>query len=417
MENYIECLGASSEVGRSAFLLKTDKKIMNDYGVKLFDESGEPKYPIHTHSQIDAVILSHAHMDHSGALPLLYKHSNLRWFGTPPTKDIADILWQDSMKIQAEKSPYSHAHYKKALRNFHPFAYGENRQFGETRVRMMDAGHIAGSAMVEYQYKDKVILYTGDFKIESQEMQHGAKYPKNADILMIESTYARKDHPPRKETEHAFMDELEMTIEEGGNVLLPAFALGRTQELISVIRKYNREIPVFVDGMGRKVADVYLKYGSYIKDVEKFRKQVRSVNMIKSNEDRGKVLDEPSVVVTTAGMLNGGPAMRYLLEMNNKSKVVFTGFCVKDTNGWKLQNQGFVTVDEQDMYVDLPIKYFDFSAHAGRSEILEFIKRTNPEKVILVHGDNPQDFASELSEEYGFDAVSPKVGDKIEIKF
>lgn len=139
--------------------------------------------------------------------------------------------------------------------------------------------------------------------------------------------------------------------------------------------------------------------------------------MIKSNEDRGKVLDEPSVVVTTAGMLNGGPAMRYLLEMNNKSKVVFTGFCVKDTNGWKLQNQGFVTVDEQDMYVDLPIKDFDFSAHAGRSEILEFIKRTNPEKVILVHGDNPQDFASELSEEYGFDAVSPKVGDKIEIKF
>ncbi|MBI5224070.1 MBL fold metallo-hydrolase [Candidatus Micrarchaeota archaeon] len=415
MEHFVECLGASGEVGRSAFLLQSDKRIMNDYGIKVFDESGLPKYPVHSQIKPEVMILSHGHLDHCGSLPLLYRDSKIQWYGTPPTKDIADILWQDSMKIMGEDIPYEPTHYRKALRQWKPMLYGQTMQIGETQVKTYDAGHIAGSAMVEYDFKDKIFLYTGDFKGEDTYMQKAAKPVKDVDVLMIESTYAKKEHPKRMETEYNFMDEVEMTVEEGGTVLLPAFALGRTQELISIIREHNSEIPVYVDGMGRAITDVYLKYPQYIRDINKFRKDVRSVRMIRSNDDRRNATREPSIIITSAGMMNGGPVLTYLMNLNPKSKIMFTGYCVEGTNGWKLQKHGFVTIDEQDMKVDLPVRYYDFSAHAGRSDILNFIKSANPQKIILVHGDKTQEFAKELVEDFGFDAVAPMIGDRVPI--
>jgi putative mRNA 3-end processing factor len=304
------------------------------------------------------------------------------------------------MKIMDEGLPYEITHYHKALAHFSPFLYGQNITHGNTTMRMIDAGHIAGSAMVEYEYQDRTFVYTGDFNCTESQMHKPAKYVKDVDYLMIESTYAKKDHPERKKTEHAFMDEVEMTIEEGGNVLLPSFALGRAQELISIIRHYNREVPVWLDGMGRDISQVYLKYGKYIKDAEKFRRVLSSVKIIKSMEDRKRAIREPSVIVSTAGMMNGGPIINYLLNANAKSKVIFTGFCVEGTNGWLLQNKGTIMKDDQELKVDLPVLYFDFSAHAGRSDILNMIKHANPQKIMLVHGDKPEEFAKEL---FGWD--------------
>ena len=413
MEFFVECLGASREVGRSAFMINTDKKIIADYGIKIFDESGKPKFPLETPLKPDLAILSHAHLDHSGCIPALYKQDKIRWYATPPTKEICEVLWQDSMKIMGDGLPYNISHFNKALKYWAPLLYNQTIQTGETKLKLIDAGHIAGSAMIELEYKEKTMLYTGDFKCEDTFMHKGAKFVEGVDVLMMESTYAKREHPPRKEVEQHFMEEVEETLAQGGNVLLPSFALGRTQELISTIRHYNKDVPVFVDGMGREITKIYLNYPKYIKNPNSFKKDVRSVLLVQSIADKRAATRRPSVIITSAGMMNGGPVLNYLFNLNNRSKVIFTGYCVEGTNGWKLQNKGYITKDDEDLQVDLPVAYFDFSAHAGRSEILQFIKKANPEKVILVHGDKPEEFAQELKEEFGYDALAPLPGERV----
>lgn len=413
MEFFLECLGASGEVGRSAFLLRTDKNIMIDYGIKIFDKSGKPKFPIETTATPDFAVLSHAHLDHSGCIPALYTgKSKIRWYATPPTRDICEILWKDSMKIMGEGLPYRIQHYKKALKYWSPLLYNKEIHSGETKVKLLDAGHISGAAMILVECRGKRILYSGDFKEEDTFMHKGAM-PVDADVLVLESTYANREHPPRKKLEKLFMEEVHQTVEEGGNVLLPSFSVGRTQELIALVRHYDKNVPVFVDGMGRTVTMTYLRHPGYIRDADSFRKAVRSVNIVGSIADKKAATREPSVIITSAGMMNGGPVLNYLVHANNKSKIMFTGYCVEGTNGWLLQNKGYIMREGQELMVDLPVEYLDFSAHAGRAGLLQFIKKSNPEKIILVHGDTPGEFAEELREEHGYDAVAALLGERI----
>ncbi len=410
---FLECLGASGEVGRSAFLLHTDKSIMLDYGIKIFDISGRPKFPVHTHVKPDFVVLSHAHLDHSGCLPALYAGKNaIRWYATPPTRDICEILWKDSMKIMGDELPYRIQHYKRALKYWSPLLYNKKIQSGGTKLSLLDAGHISGPAMIEIDYRSKKILYSGDFKGEDTFMHKGAEPVEDVDVLVLESTYADRSHPPRKRLEKFFMEEINQTLEEGGNVLLPAFSVGRTQELIAMVRHYNKDVPLFVDGMGRGVTSVYLKYPGYIRDAASFKKAVRTVNMVGSIADKKAATREPSVIITSAGMMNGGPVLNYLLHVNNRSKIIFTGYCVEGTNGWLLQNKGYIIREGRELMVDLPVEYLDFSAHADRDGLMRFIEKANPEKIIIVHGDKTEEFAKELREN-GHDAVAPLPGERV----
>ncbi len=411
----VECLGASGEVGRSAFLVQTDKSIMVDYGVKLFDKSGKPRFPEKSEVDPELAVISHAHLDHSGCLPMLYKNNKIRWYATPPTKDICEVLWSDSMKIMAEESPYGGAEYKKALKYWSPMLYRKTMHTGDTRITLHDAGHIAGAAMIEIEHSDRKLLYTGDFKGEGTYMHKGARTIGDVDYLIIESTYANREHPDRRQSEKELMAEIRETLAKGGNVLLPSFALGRTQELISLIRSHDRNIPVFVDGMGREITKRYIMHPRYIRDVHEFRAHVRSVSIVASPADRRMVTSRPSVIISSAGMLSGGPALGYLFNMNSRSKVIFTGYCVEETNGWKLLNHGYITKDEQDLHVDLPVGYIDLSAHAGRTDLLKFIEKADPEKIICVHGDRTEEFANELRVDFGYDAVAPRTGELIEL--
>jgi len=413
MDFFVECLGASREVGRSAFLLHTDKNIYLDYGIKIFDESGIPKFPVETPLRPDMCVLSHAHLDHSGCIPALYTDHKIKWYSTPPTKDICEVLWQDSMKIMGPGLPYRIQHLKKALRSWDPLLYKRPIRTGETTIELFDAGHISGAAMVEATYKGKSFFYTGDFKCEDTFMHKGAKKAEGVDILMIESTYARREHPPRKQAEEQFMESIYETLENGGNVLLPAFALGRTQELISLLRAYDRDVPIYVDGMGREISRIYLEHPKYLRDADSFRRAARSVRMIQTPEDRKSALREPSIVISTAGMLNGGPMLSYMFNANSDSKIIFTGYCVEGTNGWLLQNNGTIMKDGAELSIELPVEYMDLSAHAGRTDLLEFIKKANPEQVLLVHGDMPELFAKELEEEHGFKALAPLPGERV----
>lgn len=413
MEFFVECLGASREVGRSAFLLHTDKNVVLDYGIKIFDLEGKPKFPLDTTLRPDLAVLSHAHLDHSGCIPSLYTQNNMLWYSTPPTKDICEILWADSMKIMGDTLPYRLPHFKKSFKCWNPMLYRHRIRTGETEIELHDAGHIAGSSMVEVEYKEKTLLYTGDFKLEDTLMQKGAKTIDGVDVLMIESTYALREHPPRKELEEKLIEQIHETIDNGGNILLPSFALGRTQELISLVRSYDKDIPVFVDGMGRDITQIYLKYPSYIKDPDFFGKAVRSVNMVGSIADKRAAAKEPSVIISSSGMMNGGPVLNYLFNLNSESKVILTGYCVEGTNGWMLLNKGSIMKEGEELQIDLPVEYLDFSAHAGRSDILRFIKKANPQKILLVHGDKTEEFAKELKEEHGYAALAPLPGERV----
>lgn len=412
MDMFLECLGASREVGRSAFLLHTDKNIMLDYGIKIFDESGRPKFPLQTPLKPDFEILSHAHLDHSGCLPMLYGKDTIRWYSTPPTRDICEVLWMDSMKIMGPAIPYSLSQFKKAQKYWSPLLYNQTMHTGGTKVRLLDAGHISGAAMVEVECGERTVLYSGDFKCGDTYMHKGAKFQKDVDVLVMECTYAKKEHPPRKEAEARLMKTIHETLERGGNVLMPSFALGRTQELISLIRHYDRDVPVYVDGMGKELTRVYLNHPAYIRDAGTFRKDARSVLMVQDISDRRMATKKPSVIISSAGMMNGGPVLNYLFNLNSSSMLMFTGYCVEGTNGWKLQQKGYITKDGQDLTVDLPIDYIDLSAHAGRTDLLDFVRHANPEKVVLIHGDKPEDFAAELKEK-GYDAVAPLPGERV----
>jgi putative mRNA 3-end processing factor len=412
---HIDCLGASGEVGRSAFLLRTDKRIMIDYGIKIFDQTGNPQFPLQSEVP-DYVILSHAHLDHSGCLPAQYTKGRIRWYGTPPTRDICEMLWKDSMKIMGDGLPYRLPHYKKALKYWSTVEYNRPMRTGDTEFKFLDAGHISGAAMIDIKHKGKRVFYSGDFKCEDTLMHNGAKYLKDdVDVLVIETTYANREHPVRSATERIIMDHIRETIQNGGNVLFPSFAVGRTQELIALVRKYDKDVPVYVDGMGRDVTKIYLKYPRFIRDAKAFRKAVRSVKMVSGIPDKKAATREPSVIISSAGMMNGGPILNYLFHSNSQSKIIFTGYCVEETNGWYLQNKGYIIRDGQELHVDLPVEYFDLSAHAGRADILNFIKHANPEKIVLVHGDNTAGFGKELRENFGYDAIAPKPGERVEI--
>lgn len=409
----LHCLGAAGEVGRSAFLLETDKRLLLDYGIKIFGKDKKPEYPLSLPENVDAALISHAHLDHSGFVPYLYTFSQLRWYATPPTRDICEVLFADSMKIMGEELPYALPHYKKAFKHWQPLLYGKEVPLGETRFRALDAGHIAGSAMFDIEYQGKRIFYTGDFKMEETRMHRGARPPEDVNVLIIDSTYADRDHPPRKQLEEQIIGEAEETLEAGGSVLLPAFAVGRTQELVRVIRNYNPDVPVFVDGMGREITRIYLRHKEYIQDGHRFKREVHSVQMIGNPQERKWVTHHPAIIISSAGMLEGGPALGYLSNLNPNSKIILTGYAVEGTNAWKLLNKNYVTINDFDLEVSLPVEYKDLSAHGGKSDILTFIKHANPEKIVIVHSDVAEKFEEELKGQ-GFDAVAPKVGDKLE---
>lgn len=411
----LQCLGACREVGRSCFVLETDVKVMLDCGLKIYEPGGErDMFPEQYQGPLDGMVLSHAHFDHSGFLPELFAHERTNWYGTPPTAEITNLLWPDSMRIMGEKSPYSEADIARAQKKFVPVKYGQRLHIGKTEFTLHDAGHILGAAMVEVEWGKRRFVYTGDFKLGETRMHRGAKPVRDAEVLLIEATYHSREHPPRAPLEKKLKEEMEEVIENGGNVLFPAFAVGRTQELVSVVRSLMPDVPIFVDGMGKDVSRLYRKYGHYIRDVEGFAKAAESVVFVEDERDRRDATSMPSVIISTAGMLQGGPALKYLLNMLPQSRMVFTGYNVEGTNGWRVMNEGKINLDGNLLDVDLPWSYYDFSAHAGRSDLLECIKKASPEKIVLNHGDGIPEFREEL-QEMGYEVYAPNNGECLEL--
>ncbi len=416
----LTALGAAREVGRSSFLLDAGEKILFDRGIKL--GSKEIGYPLPVKTNLDAVIISHAHLDHSGALPELFSKSDSFVYLTLPTLELSQILWADSLKIAKAEgvSPhFSLADLANAERFTFSLPYRKKINISETTsLELFDAGHILGSAMIKIESEKKDVIYSGDFKLEETRMFKGAdKKIGKADVLIIESTYGDRNHSPRKELEKEFVEEVNETLSKGGFAIVPAFAVGRSQEIIDILSEYKVNAPIFFDGMGQKAARKTLEFPELLKNPKSLGKALHSANWIKKGK-RNIALKEPSIIVTSAGMLEGGPIMWYLKKLykDKKSKIFLTGYQVEGTNGRKLLEEGVVDLDDERIKVENKVKQFDFSAHASQDELIELTKLVEPELVVCVHGDEKviKIFQKRLKNE-GFNSVAPKLGEEIKL--
>ncbi len=413
-KNKLTFLGAAGEVGRSSVLVSSKDEIMLDCGLKIHSET---PYPVEPPAQPDFVILSHAHLDHSGFTPALYRHHAPEMICTPATAAMAEIIIDDSMRLMEKRGefPYRPAQIKQLHQNTTLLSYKKWYEIGDSNVTLHQAGHIPGASFVEVDTGSARIVYTGDFKGEETKTTFASEPPPaNPDALIIESTYADHDHPKRKDLEIQMKALIDETLGQGGTVLLPAFAIGRTQELIRIVRSINRDCDIWLDGMGARVSEALSHHSHYVKDFKRFKNDYDTCKLIHHPSERGKVLKRPGVIIATAGMLQGGPALGYLLKMGPESRAIFTGYCVEDTNGYNLINKGYVEYDGVKIKPKAPWSYLDFSAHAGRTELFDLVAKLKPKKVFCMHGDHCEKFADELALE-GYDSVAPKLGETFEI--
>ena len=403
--------GGSGEVGKSAFLI--NEELLMDYGIK----PGEaPQYPLNG-MRPKAVIVSHAHLDHGGAVPNMMD-LNPDVFMTPPTYDLASMLARDTLKISSAHgiyAGYDSGDIQKFMQRTTKIDIGEEFKTHGYNVKFYDAGHIPGSAAIYIESeKGESLFYTGDINTEDTRLVAGAKEFPDADTLVLESTYFAEDHPDRKETEAAFIDSLTRTLDIGGTVLIPAFAIGRTQEIVMLLDEYG--IHPYVDGMGVSVYKMLMKHPEYVKNPKTLERAFRNAFFVEGHSRR-KVPLESSVIVTTAGMLNGGPVLYYLnkLHKDPKTKIMLTGYQVEGTNGRLAADNGIIENDGVVQHLKPKIEQYDFSAHCGDMELKAMVKDfcdRGTENVFAMHGDNTPEFAEWIKEEIGVNAYAPLNGER-----
>jgi putative mRNA 3-end processing factor len=232
-------------------------------------------------------------------------------------------------------------------------------------------------------------------------------------VLVVESTYAGREHPDRAATERSFRDKIREVVERGGTAVVPAFAVGRAQEVLMALASSGFEI--WLDGMARKVNEIYRASPDYLADAKKFRRALDGVHTVGSAGERKEAARDAEVIITTGGMLDGGPVLYYVSEFyrDAKNAIYLTGFQVEGSNGRQLMDQGTLTIDEVTVRPECEIAKFDFSAHAGHSELLKFIRSTRPETVVLMHGDHREELQKALEGEA--DVIVPENGQRFTI--
>jgi putative mRNA 3-end processing factor len=411
-------LGGAREVGRSAILMKDDRNLLFDFGVKI---DHKIEYPIST-PRVDAMILSHAHLDHSGSTPAIYDESNAKTFGTSPTLRLSNLLLDDSISIAKKEHKmigFNKAHIKDLINKYVALDYHHVAGFGNFDISMYDAGHITGSSITLVERarakNHKRVVYTGDFKLQKQALHRGAEVVKS-DVLIIESTYAVREHPDRAATTKNFIENINTVLDNGGNVLLPVFAVGRSQEMLAVLYENGVAGSTYIDGMAKDATSIVMNFPKFVSNYDTLAKAARDVNWIGKRSERKEALNGPSVILTTSGMLTGGPVLDYITKINKNSEILLTGFQQEGTNGKMLVEKGCIIIDGNKKKINAPVRSYDFSAHAGMSDLHDYVRGSSPEVVLCVHGDENNAVAlAEALKLEGFDARAPRLGETVKL--
>jgi len=416
----ITILGAAREVGRSAFLVKSmDSKVLLDFGVLL---TREPAFPMHVQpKEVDGILLSHAHLDHSGAVPLFFVSGDAKLYTTGLTLELTELLIEDFLKISGFYLPFEYIDLLSMRRGSHRVKLNETVNVKGFTATFLEASHIPGATSILLEGDGQRLLYTGDMNARGSSLLNGANTDfGELDAVITESTYATADHPKSEDVEKEFIEFAKEVVERGGTLLVPAFSVGRAQEVACVLKKHNFPYPVAMDGMALKVNEILFRYQEHLKDPSLFRRSMESIEFITSWSQRRRIVKTPSVIISPAGMLVGGAVIFYNSEISKKSKnaISIVSYQIPGTPGRALLEKKVAIINGKPKKVKAEVRTFDFSSHSGRKELFEMFKKVKGSpKVYTVHGEKESciKFAEELRNEFGLDAVAPKTGDTYSI--
>jgi putative mRNA 3-end processing factor len=420
----IKVLGAAGEVGRSAFQVNCDGvNFLLDYGVMFGKPRGAPPtYPLHVKPRdIDSVIITHAHLDHSGCVPSLFVSGNCNVYATAPTFDLSKLLIQDMIKIEKNSHSFGVPEIENMMKKSKIIGFKEKITRGNATFELRSSGHVVGGSTVLVESNNKKLFYTGDINLRGSRLLPPADLEiGEMDMVITESTYSQENQMPRKDSEKGLIDFANEVMDRKGTLFIPSFSVERSQEVASVLISSGFKYKIIMDGMALKVNEVLLRYPEYLRNPEIFEDVIDRVVAVNDHQERKRILSEPCVVISPAGMLVGGNAVYYLqqLAFDNKNGIALVSYQGEGTPGKKLLDTGKVETRGKDLNVKAEVKQFQFSGHADRDSLFEMIKnlKGNP-KIMTVHGDDKSctRFAEEIHERFGFDAHAAKLDEKITI--
>jgi uncharacterized protein len=420
------CLGGVKQVGRSCFVVVTpETKVMLDCGINPGEMSGLDAYPRvdwfnFDLDDLDAVVISHAHIDHQGFLPTLFKYGYRGpVYCTEPTLPLMILLQTDSVKIANSNGtylPYAARDVNEVIKHCITLPYGKPTDISpDVTITLNNAGHIMGSATVHLNISGAHnILYSGDYKYAKTQLLDSAvsMYPR-VETLITESTYGNTTDvmPDQQSVYRGFTESINKTLMDGGKVLLPVPAVGRAQEIMLVMAKEMKEgrlieSPIYIEGMISEASAIHMSYAHYLgSDVRKSVSQ--SINPFQSEYftvisgygKRDDILNDknPAIVMATSGMLEGGPSVEYFKEVapNPKNKIMFVSYQINGTLGRRVLDGAMSEVSMMDKSGKVKVvpvrcqtqKIDGFSGHSDFNQILNFVSRIRPKRVLVNHGE------------------------------
>jgi len=455
----VTALGGYREVGRSASLLTTrESKVLIDCGVAVSaDDNGSTPYlsapELMPLESLDAVVITHAHLDHCGLLPVLYKYGyEGPVYCTPPTRDLMSLLQLDFIKVavgEAKKPPYDSSHIRDVVMHCIPLKYGETTDISpDVRLTLQNAGHILGSSIAHFHVGDGLynIAFSGDMKFEKSWLFNASvnKFPR-LETLVIESTYGgyHDMQPSRQEAGNQIREVARATLQRGGKMLMPVFAVGRSQEVMLVLEELMRnhhipKVPIYLDGMIFEATAIHTAYPEYLNS--QLRTQIFQMGenpflsdvfkRVDSPDMRERICHDPEscIVLGTSGMMNGGPVIEYFKAWcdNPLNTLVFVGYQADGTMGRKIQ-KGWtdITINDRGKQVTLHMKMDietvdGFSGHSDRRQLVNYVStlEPRPERIIICHGEEYKcaELASTLYKKFGIETRAPQNLETIRLK-
>jgi len=406
----IKFYGAAGEVGRSCILIESaNTRVLLDCGIKL---GKQEQYPVIEDSEfktIDAIVLSHAHLDHCGYLPHVFSTGfNGYIYTTKPTFELVNVLLSDYLKISNPKNVTKEG-FNKVNKHYKIVDYNQEFAIKGLKFKLLPAGHVLGSSLVEVWDSKHRLIYTGDMSLKKTRLLEPAQTDNlNDDTLIIESTNAGEQDEVQDDatTIQKLLASVKDTINRGGKVVIPSFAVGRAQEVLFILDDYMRsgvipKVPIYIDGMISKAMRIYRHNVIYCRKELQQRilmsedDPFKSANFhnVMTKQMRSKIMTEHEtcIIVTTSGMISGGPIIKYLerLAGDPKNKLLFVGYQAEGTTGRMIvEGAKEVELNGKKVPIKMSVEMHRLSGHADKEQLSRFITKIHGLKnIFIVHGE------------------------------
>ena len=455
----ITALGGFKQVGRSAILVRTkESEVLLDCGINLgaektvdiFPRLDQPQFDL---ENLDAVVISHAHLDHCGFVPYLYKYGyDGPVYCSEPTQALMTLLQLDYLDVASKQGitpPYDQKDIRETAMHTIPLSNGVVTDISpDIRLTLHNAGHILGSSIIHLHIGEGVhnIVYTGDYKYAKTLLLESAvtEFPR-VETIITESTYGSSQDimPPRIESERKFIDAVNKTLDAGGKVLIPVPAVGRAQEIMLVIdssirRGMLREVPVFIEGMISEATAIHTAFPEYLgrevhnkilhEDINPFKSDYFTI--VEHPSARDEIIEgEPCIIMATSGMLEGGPVIEYFTSLadDERNTIIFVSYQIEGTLGSRilkgvreipmLTSEGKMRIVRSRFNVEY-IK--GFSGHSDRRELMRYLQKVSskPERIIVCHGERSKilSFSEALRRKFRTEVLAPEVLETIKLR-